>query len=135
MTSSSANPASACHPFLTVPASPDQLTIVRAAVRSLAAPYMISDDERCDLVLAVDEAAGVLIDHTTPSSTLDCALYTGADCLRFVVSTTTPSPVNACSFSWYVMEAAVDSLVLRQHPADGQWVATIAATIRLHARS
>lgn len=130
----STNPTLTYYPFLTVPALPDQLTIVRSAVRSLATPCMLSDDEVCDLVLVVDGAASTLIDLTTPSSTLDFALGTCADRLRIVVSTITLSPVDARSFSWYVMEAAVDSLVLRQHPADGQWTATIAATIHLHAR-
>lgn len=108
-------------------------------MRSIAAPYIVSDDKLCDLVLTVDEAANIPITHTSPSSTLGCALSTGTSTLHLLVSTKTRAPidVDVWPFSWHLVQTTVDSLLLHQHQctADKQWPTTITVTTRRHSRS
>lgn len=106
-------------PSLTVAASPDQLEIVRAFVRTTAAHYPFSVDARTDLVLAVDEAAGMLLEHTQLSGTLTCTFDMDTEHLR-VISTATPTaPIdtNATSFRWFVLQRLIDRIVLEQFPS------------------
>ena len=52
-------------PALSVSATPEQLPVLRSLVRTVAAHYAPSLDGLSDLVLAVDEAATILITHPT----------------------------------------------------------------------
>lgn len=108
-------------PFLSVPASPDQLGLLRAVVRTVAAHNNLSLDALADLVLAVDEAATTLVGHALPSSALTCAFssLTDPSRLRVVLAATTSSPVDAStsSFGWLVLKTLVDDVVLEQTPA------------------
>ncbi|MFF1555832.1 ATP-binding protein [Rhodococcus erythropolis] len=108
-------------PFLSLPASHDQLGLLRAVVRTVAAHNNLSLDALADLVLAVDEAATTLIGHARPSSTLTCAFDSDTDPsrLRLTLTATTSSPVDAStsSFGWLVLKTLVDEVVLEQTPA------------------
>lgn len=119
--------AAASAPFLSVPATADQLGLLRAMVRTVAAHNNLPLDALADLVLAVDEAATTLIGHALPSSTLTCAFDSDTDPsrLRLTLTATTSSPVDAStsSFGWLVLKTLVDDVVLEQTP-----VATATAT-------
>ena len=67
------NIPAAATPSLSVPASADQLALLRAMVRAAADHHGIPMDAVADLVLAIDEAATTLINHARRSSTLVCA--------------------------------------------------------------
>ncbi|EME17355.1 ATP-binding protein, partial [Rhodococcus qingshengii] len=57
----------AASPSLSVSATPEQLPVLRSLVRTVAAHYALSLDGLSDAVLAVDEAATILIGHALPS--------------------------------------------------------------------
>jgi serine/threonine-protein kinase RsbW len=106
-------------PSLTVAASPDQLKVVRAFVRTVTAHHALSVDALTDLVLAVDEAAGILLDHTLPSSILTCTFDIDPGHLRVILAATTTAPIDTSttSFRWFVLQTLVDRLVLEQFPS------------------
>ncbi|MDE8649702.1 ATP-binding protein [Rhodococcus qingshengii] len=113
--------AVAATPSLSVPASVDQLALLRAIVRTAADHHGLPMDAVADLVLAVDEAATTLISHARRSSILMCAFDTVTDpnTLRVVLTATTSSPVDAStsSFGWLVLQTLVDHVALEQTPA------------------
>ncbi|MBT2270268.1 ATP-binding protein [Rhodococcus qingshengii] len=107
-------------PSLSVPASPDQLGLLRAMARTVAAHNNLSLDALADLVLAVDEAATTLISHARSSNALTCAFgaHTDPSRLRVILTATTSSPVDTStsSFGWLVLKTLVDDVVLEQTP-------------------
>ncbi|MBX9152109.1 ATP-binding protein [Rhodococcus qingshengii] len=122
-------------PSISVSATPDQLPVLRSLVRTVAAHYALSLDGLADLVLAVDEAATILIGHALPSSTLTCAFDPETDptAVRVTLSTSAPSQITAStsSFGWHVLEILTDAVVLEQLPpaTPGQnWTTTITLT-------
>jgi serine/threonine-protein kinase RsbW len=111
-------------PSLSVSATPEQLPVLRSLVRTVAAHYALSLDGLSDLVLAVDEAATILITHTPPSSTLTCAFDPETDptAVRVTLSTSTTGQITAStsSFGWHVLEILTDAVVLEQLPPPHQ---------------
>ena len=111
----------AASPSLSVPASPHQLGLLRATVRTVAAQNALSMDTLADVVLAVDEAATTLINHARPAAALVCTFDTDTDPsrLRIILTTTTSSPLDAStsSFGWLVLHTLVDHVALEQSPA------------------
>ncbi|WP_336874484.1 anti-sigma factor [Rhodococcus qingshengii] len=127
-------------PSLSVSATPDQLPILRSLVRTVAAHYALSLDELSDLVLAVDEAATILIGHALTSSALTCTFNPGTDpaAVRVMLSTSTTGQIttSTSSFGWHVLEILVDGVVLEQVPPaspEQNWAATITLTKGLQA--
>lgn len=108
-------------PSLSVPASPDQLGLLRAMVRTVAAQNAFSMDTLADVVLAVDEAATTLISHARPAVALVCTFDTDTDPsrLRVILSAPTSSPLDASTsaFGWLVLQTLVDHVALEQSPA------------------
>lgn len=132
----------AASPSLSVSATPDQLPVLRSLVRAVAAHYALSLDGLSDLVLAVDEAATILIGHALSSSTLMCAFDGDTDpaALRVMLATSTTGEIttSTSSFGWHVIEVLVDAVVLKQVPPaspEQNWAATITLTKGLQAHS
>lgn len=130
----------AASPSLSVSATPDQLPVLRSLVRTVAAHYALSLDGLSDLVLAVDEAATILIGHALSSSTLTCAFDGDTDpaAVRVMLSTPTTGQIttSTSSFGWHVLEILVDGVVLEQVPPaspEQNWAATITLTKGLQA--
>ena len=103
---------------LSVPASPNQLGLLRAMARTVVAQHALSMDALADLVLAVDEAAATLVSHARPTSTLVATfdLTTDRRRVRVILTTTLSSPLELtpASFSWLVLRTLVDHLALEQ---------------------
>ncbi|MCW2295519.1 ATP-binding protein [Rhodococcus erythropolis] len=136
------NIPAAATPSLSVPASADQLALLRAVVRAAADHHGLTMEALADLVLAADEAATTLISHARRSSTLTCAFdtVTAPTVLRVVLTATTSSPVDAStsSFGWLVLKTLVDHVALEQTAAattEGDRTATITLEKTLPARS
>ncbi|MBS3693928.1 ATP-binding protein [Rhodococcus qingshengii] len=130
----------AASPSLSVSATPDQLPVLRSLVRTVAAHYALSLDGLSDLVLAVDEAATILIGHALSSSTLTCAFDEDTEpaAVRVMLSTPTTGQIttSTSSFGWHVLEILVDGVVLDQVPPaspEQNWAATITLTKGLQA--
>lgn len=106
-------------PTMTVAASPDQLEVVRAFVRTVTAHHALSADALTDLVLAVDEAVGILLNHALPSSILTCTFDIDTEHLRVILAATTTAPIDTSttSFRWFVLQTLVDRIVLEQFPS------------------
>lgn len=124
--------AAAASPSLSVSASPDQLPVLRSLVRTVAAHKALSLDGLSDLVLAVDEAAAILIGDAVPSSVLICAFDLGVSpaAVRVILSASTAGQISTStsSFAWHVLEILVDGVVLEQVPPDSpeqNWAVTI----------
>lgn len=102
-------------PSLSVPALPEHLHVVRATTRAVVAHRTPNPDDVVDLVLAVNEAAILLLSHACASCHLTCIFDIDAqDCLRVQLSTTTPEPIDmsTTSFTWFVLQALVDDVIL-----------------------
>ncbi|MBT2272210.1 ATP-binding protein [Rhodococcus qingshengii] len=114
------NPA-ASTPSISIPATPDQLGLLRAMIRAAADHHGLSMDALADLVLAVDEAATTLITAARPTSTLLCSFdtVTNPSRLRIILTATTSAPIDTStsSFGWLVLQTLVDDLTLEQRPA------------------
>ena len=105
-------------PSLTVAASPDQLEVMRVFVRTVTAHHALSVDALSDLVLAVDEAAGILLEKTLPSSFLTCTFDIDTEHLQVILTATTARiDTSTTSFRWFVLQRLVDHLVLEQFPS------------------
>ncbi|EME17199.1 ATP-binding protein, partial [Rhodococcus qingshengii] len=129
-------------PSLSVSATPEQLPVLRSLVRTVAAHYALSLEGLSDLVLAVDEAATILIGHALPSSTLTCAFDADTDpaAVRVMLSTSTTGQIttSTSSFGWHVLEILAEAVVLEQVPPaspEQNWAATITLTKGLQALS
>lgn len=142
MTSSerSIGPPATASPSLSVSATPDQLPVLRSLARIVAAHYALSLDGLSDLVLAVDEAATILIGHALSSSALTCAFDEDTDpaAVRVMLATSTTGQIttSTSSFGWHVLEILVDGVVLEQVPPaspEQNWAATITLTKGLQA--
>lgn len=103
-------------PSLTVAASPDQLRVVRALVWTVTAHHALPVDALTDLVLAVDEAAGILLDHAPPSGILNCTFDIDTEHLRVILAARTTAPIDTSttSFRWFALQRLVDSVVVEQ---------------------
>jgi len=119
-------------PSLAIPASADQLPVLRATVRTVATQCRPSLDALADLVLAVNEAATILINHAGLSSVLVCVFANVAEPtrLRITLSANITLPIDASisSFEWFVLKALVDHVGLDQKPGTsggGELSATI----------
>ncbi|MDV8071313.1 ATP-binding protein [Rhodococcus sp. IEGM 1366] len=99
---------------LSVSASPDQLGVVRAHVRTVAADHAFAADDLADLVLAVDEAAGILLDHSVPCSALTCVVAVEDPGVRVNLGAVTTDPINPdmTFFGWFVLRTLVDSVTV-----------------------
>ena len=127
-------------PSLSVSAIPDQLPVLRSLVRTVAAHYALSLEGLSDLVLAVDEAATILIGHVLPSSALTCTFDADTDpaALRVMLATSTTGQIttSTSTFGWHVLEILADAVVLEQVPPaspEQNWAATITLTKGLQA--
>ncbi|MFF9330725.1 hypothetical protein ACF1AY_39260, partial [Streptomyces sp. NPDC014776] len=68
--------------------------------------------------LAIDEAAGILLDHALPSSFLTCTFDIDNEHLRVILAATTaPIDTSTTSFHWFVLHRLVDDVVLEQFPS------------------
>lgn len=106
-------------PSISVPASPDQLSVLRALVRVATAQHPLAVDALADLVLAVDEAACILLMQAVPTGYLTCIF--GIDPgghLRVHLSTSTSHPIDVTTTSctWLVLEGLVDDVTAEQIP-------------------
>lgn len=83
-----------------------------------------------DLVLAIDEAASILISCSGTSTTLSCTVNAAPEePLRAVLTVTNSVPIDesAFSFGWFVMRSLVDDVLLVQFPFSGgnRWTVSI----------
>ncbi len=106
-------------PPVSVAATADQLHTLRAVVRARGQRHDLSADAVADLVLAVDEAANILLRHTRSHSALTCTVGVGIDTLRVVLTGTTSAIIDTgtTSFSWFVLQTLVDGVALDQRPS------------------
>ena len=88
-------------------------------VRTVVSRHPLSRDALDDLVLAVDEAAAILVSHARSASAVVCVVDSGPGSLRVYLTATTHAPVDALSssFGWFVLAALVDNATLDQKPA------------------
>ncbi|MCJ0904773.1 ATP-binding protein [Rhodococcus sp. ARC_M6] len=126
---------------LSVAASPEQLRVLRAYVRAVATHRGLAADDLADLVLAVDEAASTLLDHTNPLSVLTCAFDVDpGNRLRVHLTATTTEPIDhsATSFGWFVLHTLVDAVTVEHirtpHELE-RWDVAIILTKALHAKA
>lgn len=117
---------------LSVAASADQLGVVRAHVRTVAADRAFAADDLTDLVLAVDEAAGILLDHSVPCSALTCVVAVEGTGVRVHLAAATTAPINSdmTFFGWFVVRALVDAASVDVEPVRAlgekeSWAVTI----------
>lgn len=125
-------------PSLSVPATPEQLHVVRDTTRAVVAHRTSSPDDVADLVLAVNEAASVLLNHACASCHLTCIFdIDSQDCLRVQLSTTTSEPIDmsTTSIMWFILQALVDDVILEHIQPAGHGencTATIILSKSLH---
>jgi len=114
-----------------VPSRPDQLRLLRATARTVIAHHDPAPDDVADLVLAVDEAAGILLAHAQPSSHITCIFDLDAvGSLRMHLSTTTLRPIvmHTTSWPWVFLQSLVDDVILEHippTPGNEHWTAII----------
>src|SRR5690606_26606398 len=76
-----------------LPAKSAYVSLLRTTVATLAARLDFTLDEIDDLRIAVDEASGLLLNHTTPQSQLQCTFrLQGKELLVRVACTPTTVP-------------------------------------------
>ncbi|MFE9575576.1 anti-sigma factor [Nocardia sp. NPDC006044] len=97
---------------VTVPASPEQLTMLRALAETVLLIADFGLDEVTDIRLALDEIATVLLQDAVPGSTIDCAFSYREGVLnaniRAVV--TSETEVGSGSFGWHIVQTLTDSV-------------------------
>lgn len=117
---------------LSVPASPEHLWVLRSTVRTVTSRHPLSPDALADLVLAVDEAAALLIGHARSASAVVCVFdsITDPGSLRVHLTATTHAPIEVLtsSFGWFVLDTLVDNATLDQKP-EGTAVNDLSVTI------
>lgn len=105
---------------LTIPAAGAYLSVLRTATAGLAARLDFTLDQIEDLRIAVDEACGMLLPGTTPSTELRCAFSLDAD--RIGVEVSVPSgatlPPSRETFAWTVLSALAGEVDARD--SDGR---------------
>lgn len=97
---------------VTVDAEPDAVPVVRNVAADLATRMDLQLDTIADLRLAVDEACGILLEHAFSPATLHCRFIRTATTIttRVEVPSSDGSSVPQEGFSWYVLNALVDSV-------------------------
>lgn len=115
-----------------LPAKSAYVSLLRTTIATLAARLDFTLDEIDDLRIAVDEASGLLLNHTTPSSQLRCTFrLKGKELLVRVACTPTTIPegsspsISKDSFAWMVLSGLTDSV---DTPADADGSAVIELT-------
>lgn len=105
---------------VTVPATPEQLTMLRALAETVLLIADFGLDEVTDIRLALDEIATVLLQDAVPGSTISCA-FTYRDgvlnaAIRAVGSSETE--VGTGSFGWHIVQTLTDSVTATRAPFD-----------------
>ena len=81
---------------------------------------LFSSDALADLVLAVDEAASLLVSHACSASTVVCVFDSipAPGSLRVHLTSTTDAPIDVLTslFGWFVLDTLVDNATLDQKP-------------------
>lgn len=115
-----------------LPAKSAYVSLLRTTVATLAARLDFTLDEIDDLRIAVDEASGLLLNHTTPNAQLQCAFrLRGKELLVRVSCSPTTIPAGSSpsipkdSFAWMVLSGLTDSV---DTPADADGSAVIELT-------
>ncbi|EME21335.1 anti-sigma factor [Rhodococcus qingshengii] len=118
-------------PSFSVPSRPDQLRLLRSMAGEVIAHRDSAPDDVADLVLAVDEAAGILLGHAQSSSHITCIFDLDAvGSLHVHLSTTTLRPIvmHTTSWPWVFLQSLVDDVILEHVPPTTEnehWTAII----------
>ncbi|MCD2157934.1 ATP-binding protein [Rhodococcus cerastii] len=124
---------------LALPASHDQLPLLRALVRTLSIYHALMPDTRSDLLLAVDEATTILIHHALPASAVTSTFHIDTTHLHVRLTATTLAPIDnsTSSFGWFVLRELLDALTVEHTPSPTRehWITTIAISTPLRPHS
>ena len=115
---------------LQVPASFDQLAVVRGAVATVAATLDLTIDSVADARLAVDETCTALMRISSEDAVLACRIAGTRRRIDVRCSTTveTGEPVSKRGLSWYVLSSLTEGLttgtdqVLPGGPLSSVWI-------------
>lgn len=105
---------------LRVRADFDQLPVVRALTRTLAARADFTPDEIADITLAADEVCTQLITSARPGSDLHCTVTPAEHRLRITIAARVEHPgvPRRQGIGWHVLDTLTDSLSVSESPAD-----------------
>lgn len=95
-----------------IPATPAQLSTLRAVAADLAMRHDFHLDAIADLRMAVDEAATTLIGRAATNTTLTCRFLPGDDGISVSVSvrSTDGGALRKDTFSWRVLRTLADAV-------------------------
>ncbi|AFU04494.1 anti-sigma factor [Nocardia brasiliensis] len=105
---------------VTVPATPEQLTMLRALAETVLLIADFGLDEVTDIRLALDEIATVLLQDAVPESTISCAFTYREGVLKAVIQAVgrSETEVGAGSFGWHIVQTLTDSVTATRAPFD-----------------
>ncbi|MGX1773376.1 anti-sigma factor [Nocardia brasiliensis] len=105
---------------VTVPATPEQLTMLRALAETVLLIADFGLDEVTDIRLALDEIATVLLQDAVPGSTISCAFTYREGVLKAAIQAvgSSETEVGAGSFGWHIVQTLTDSVTATRAPFD-----------------
>lgn len=104
-----------------VPASLEQLTMLRALAETVALIADFAIDEVTDIRLALDEVATSLIMDAVPGSALDCEFTyeAGRMFVRVRSIAASDGEIGQAGFGWHIVRTLTESISSAQAPFDG----------------
>ncbi|WP_280441203.1 anti-sigma factor [Nocardia brasiliensis] len=105
---------------VTVPATPEQLTMLRALAETVLLIADFGLDEVTDIRLALDEIATVLLQDAVPGSTISCAFTYREGMLKAAIQAVgrSETEVGTGSFGWHIVQTLTDSVTATRAPFD-----------------
>ncbi len=105
---------------VTVPAAPEQLTMLRALAETVLLIADFGLDEVTDIRLALDEIATVLMQDAVIDSTISCAFTYREGVLNAQIRAvgSSETEVGAGSFGWHIVQTLTDSVTGTREPYD-----------------
>ncbi|SDJ31064.1 serine/threonine-protein kinase RsbW [Frankineae bacterium MT45] len=102
---------------LTLPAKPEYVSVLRSLAATLAARCDLTVDEIDDLRIAVDEAVGLLLPHSTADTPLKSwfRMTPGGIEITTTVCAESGAEPDRVGFAWTVLEAVSDELGVEHH--------------------
>ncbi|WP_280390340.1 anti-sigma factor [Nocardia brasiliensis] len=103
---------------VTVPATPEQLTMLRALAETVLLIADFGLDEVTDIRLALDEIATVLLQDAVPGSTISCAFTYREGVLKAAIQAVgrSETEVGTGSFGWHIVQTLTDSVTATRAP-------------------
>lgn len=103
-----------------VPASLEQLTMLRALAETVALIADFAIDEVTDIRLALDEVATSLIMDAVPGSDLDCefSYEAGRMFVRVRATAASEGGIGESGFGWHIVRTLTESISSAQAPFD-----------------